>query len=81
VRRDSGGQGEPKSCTAPGSTAGPQAAAMGLNDRATDGQPHTGPIILGRKEGPENVVRLLRGQSHTGIADRDQQLAIAGFRT
>src|SRR6202041_2896850 len=34
----------------------------------------------GRKECAEDLFRLLRGQSHTGIADRDQQLSIAGFR-
>src|SRR6266404_1769991 len=80
VRRDRDGQGEPKSCAPPGGTGRPQAAAMRLDDRATDGQPHTGPVILGSKECPEDLVRLLRGQSHTGIADRDQQLTIAGFR-
>src|SRR6202158_4047889 len=80
VHRDRGGQGELKSCTPPGGTGGPQAAAMRLNDRPADGQPHTSPVILGRKECPGDLVRLLRGQSHTGIADRDQQLTIAGFR-
>src|SRR5258705_3032363 len=80
VRRDCSGQSELKSCTLPGGTGGPQAAAMRLDDRATDGQPHTGPVILGSKECVEDLVRLLRGQSHTGIADRDQQLTIAGFR-
>src|SRR5258707_9159947 len=75
-----GGQGEPKSGTPPGGSGGPQAAAMRLNDRPTDGQPHTSPVILGRKECPEDLVGLLRGQSHAGIADRDQQLTIAGFR-
>jgi hypothetical protein len=29
---------------------------MRLDDRATDGQPHTGPVILGRKECPEDLV-------------------------
>src|SRR5260370_38805424 len=53
---------------------------MRLNDRPTDGQPHTSPVILGRKECPEDLVCLLRGQSHTRIADRDQQLTIADFR-
>src|SRR5258708_36837953 len=80
VRRDRGRQGELKSCAPPRGTGGPQAAAMRLDDRATDGQPHTSPVILGRKESPEDLVRLLRRQSRTGIADRDQQLTIAGFR-
>jgi hypothetical protein len=50
---------------------------MRLNDRPTDGQPHASPVILGRKECPENLVGQLRGQSDTRIADRDQQLTIA----
>src|SRR5882762_4615659 len=50
VRRDRGGQGELKSCTPAGSAGGPQAAAMRLNDGTTDGQPHTSPVVLGRKE-------------------------------
>src|ERR1700688_2250690 len=53
---------------------------MRLNDRPTDGQPHASPVILGREECPEDLLPLLRGQSHAGIADRDQQLSIAGFR-
>src|SRR3984893_1433358 len=79
-RRGRGGQGELKSCASPGGTGGPQVSAMRLNDRATDGQPHTDPLILGRKECLENLFRLLRGQSHTGIADRDQHLTVVGFR-
>src|SRR4029077_15182247 len=53
----------------------PQAAAMRLNDGATDRQSHAGPIKLRCKEGIENLVCLLRGQSHTGIADAYYQLA------
>src|SRR5882724_7677431 len=78
---DRSGQGELKRCTAPGSAGGPQAAAMRLDDRTADGQPHTSPVIFGRKECIEDLFRLLRGKSHTGITDRDQQLSIAGFRT
>ena len=78
--RDRSGQGELKRCTAPGSAGGPQAAAMRLDDRTADGQPHTSPVIFGRKECIEDLFRLLRGKSHTGITDRDQQLSIAGFR-
>ena len=80
VRRDRGGQGELKSCAPAGGAGGPQAAAMRLNDRPTNGQPHTSPVILGRKECLEDLVPLLRGQSHAGIADRDQQLTVVGFR-
>src|SRR5713101_2911941 len=77
---DRSGQGELKRCTAPGSAGGPQAAAMRLDDRTADGQPHTSPVIFGRKECIEDLFRLFRGKSHTGITDRDQQLSIAGFR-
>src|SRR5712672_1272986 len=80
VRRDRGAQGELKSCTTPAVTGGPQSASMRLNDRSTDGQPHAGPVNLGGKECLEDLFRLLRGESHSGIADRDQQLTIADFR-
>jgi hypothetical protein len=79
-RQDRGGQGELKSCAAAGGGSGPQASAMRLNDRPTDGQPHTSPIILGRKECLKDLVPLLRRQSHAAIADRDQQLTVVSFR-
>src|SRR5437763_1479872 len=80
VRRNCSRKCELKCCASAGVVGDPQAAAMRLNDRPTNGQPHTGPLILGCKECPEDLVRLLRGQSHSGIPDRDQQLTIAGFR-
>src|SRR3982074_974165 len=43
-------RGEVKSGPSAGGAGGPQAAAMRLNDGTTDGQPHTSPVILGRKE-------------------------------
>src|ERR1700741_2364261 len=79
-RRERGRQDEVKSCAPSGGAGGPQAAAMRLNDRPTDRQPHTGPLIFGRKECLENLFRLLWGQSHARIADRDQQLTVADFR-
>src|SRR6202051_4320810 len=79
-RHGRGGQGELKSCASPGGTGGPQVSAMRFNDRATDGQTHTGALILGCKECLENLFRLLRGQSHTGVADRYQHLTVAGSR-
>src|ERR1700736_6377279 len=78
--RDRSGQGELKGCTAPGSGGGPQAPAVGLDDRTADGQPHTSPVIFGRKECIEDLFRLLWRKSPTGITDRDQQLSVAGFR-
>src|SRR5260370_41470537 len=58
VRRDRSGQGELKSCNLPGDGGGPQAAAMRLDDRPTDRQPHTVPGPLGSKECPEDLFRL-----------------------
>jgi hypothetical protein len=69
--RNRGGQGELKSCTAFGGVGDPQAAAMRLNDRPTDGQPHTSSVILCGKKCLEDLVCLLRGQSNTVITDRD----------
>src|SRR5580700_7172400 len=69
VRSELGGQSELKSGAPAGSAGSPQAAAMRLNDRTTDGQPHTSPIILGREECLEDLFRLLLAQSHTGIAN------------
>src|SRR5580700_5039615 len=80
IEHDRNGQGELKRCTAPGSARGRQAAAVRLDDRTADGQPHTSPVFFGRKECIEDLSRLLRGKSHTGITDRDQQLSVAGFR-
>ena len=68
VRRRRGGQGELKRCAPPGVAGNPQPAAVRLNDRATDGQPHSSPFIFGRKECLEDLVRLLLGQAHTRIA-------------
>src|ERR1700682_3300576 len=41
---------------------------MGFNDGTADGQSHAGPLNFRRKERIENLVRLLRRQSHAGIA-------------
>src|ERR1700682_4600393 len=78
--RDRGGQGELKSCAPPRARGAPQTASMRLDNRAADWQPPASPVILGRKECPKNLVRLLRGQSHAGIAYRDQQLTVVAFR-
>ena len=69
VGRDSYGQCELKRCATRGVGGGPQAAAMRLNDRSTDGQAHAGSIILGREECLEDLVCLLRRESTTGVTD------------
>ena len=56
MRRDRYWQGELKSCAARRVAGDPQAAAVRLNDRPTDGQPHTSAVILGRKECSEDLV-------------------------
>src|SRR6266404_1221415 len=80
ARRHRGRQGELKRCTPTWGTCGPQAAAMRLDDRAADGQSHTSPVMLSRKKSTEYLVCLLPWQSHSGIADGDQQLTVASFR-
>src|SRR5712671_3422244 len=46
----------------------PQAAVMRFNDRSADGESHTCSIKLGGKNRIEDLLRLLWGQSHAGIA-------------
>src|SRR6266481_8042325 len=52
----------------------PQAAAVRFNDGAADPKSHTGAVSLSGKEGVEDLLRLLRGQPHAGIADRHHYL-------
>jgi hypothetical protein len=49
---------------------------MRFNDGAADGQSHARPLKLRRKEGIEDLIRLLHGQPHAGIADGHQNLLI-----
>src|SRR6266478_10046807 len=55
---------------------GPQAAVVRFNDGAADGQSHTGSMKLRRKECIEDLVRLLQGQPHAGIADAHRELPV-----
>ena len=50
---------------------------MRFNYGATDGQSHADPMGLRGKEGVEDLVRLLRGQPHTGIADTHHKLLVS----
>jgi hypothetical protein len=43
------------------------------------GSPMPVPPGLVVKKCPKNLLRLLRGQSHTRIADRDQQMTVLGL--
>src|ERR1700674_285654 len=67
-----------KTCAARRVVGSPQAATMRFNDRAADPKSHTGAVNLRGKECIKYLVRLLRRQSHAGIADRDHKLLVRG---
>src|SRR5712664_246149 len=71
-----GGQGETKACAARGVVGSPQAAAVRFNNGPADPESHARAVSLGSKERIKDLVRLLRWQPHTAIADRDQHLTI-----
>jgi len=50
-------------------------ANMRFNDGAADGQSHTGPFKLRRKERLEDLVGLLHGQTRASVAERTPELA------
>jgi len=50
---------------------------MRFNDGAADAKSHAGAVGLGSKEGIEDLVSLLRGKPHAGIADRDRKLLVS----
>ena len=56
---------------------------MRFHDGAADPKSHAGAVRLGGKERIEDLIRLLRGQTHAGIADRHQadQIFNAFFTT
>jgi len=68
------GKREVKACTTRSVVFSPQATAMRFNDGAADAKSHAGPMELGGEEGIKDLVRLLRRKSHSGIADRHQNL-------
>jgi len=74
-----GGQGELKSCAARRIVGNPQAAPMRFDNRAADAKSHAGAVSLGGKEGVKDLICLVSGQSHAGIADRQQQFVVFGW--
>src|SRR5882724_119083 len=50
---------------------------MRFNYGAADGQSHADPMRLRGKKGVEDLVRLLRGQPHAGIADTHHKLLVS----
>src|ERR1700686_1299088 len=73
-----GGETEMKTCPARRVVGSPQAATMRFNDRAADPKSHTGALNLRGKECIKDLVRLLRRESYTGIADRHHKLLVRG---
>ena len=43
---------------------------MRFDNRAADAKSHAGAVSLGGKEGVKDLICLVPGQSHAGIADR-----------
>ena len=71
VGRDHGGQSELKRCAARGIADSPQAASVRFNNGAADPESHARAVGLGGKERIKELVRLLRGQIHAGLASHD----------
>src|SRR5438270_922883 len=76
MRLDFAGEREIKACATRTVVFSPQATAMRFNDGTADAKSHAGAMELGGKEGIKDLVRLLRGKSHAGIADRHQNLLV-----
>src|SRR6267154_2494805 len=57
----------------------PQAPAMRLNNRSANREPHTGPLRFRRKKCLENLIRLLRRQAHSRVADRHYNFFVFCF--
>jgi len=74
------GKREAKSGAASRVGCGPQAAAVGLDDRPADREPHARALSLGAEERVKDLVRLLRRNAHSCIRDRNQQLTTSGHQ-
>src|SRR5258705_6649523 len=57
----------------------PQAPAMRFNNRSANREPHTGPLRFRRKKCFENLIRLLRRQAHSCIANRQYNFFVFCF--
>ena len=53
---------------------------MRLHNGTADGQPHAAALRLGSKERREDLIHLLRWQSHAGVTDRELELTVLQFR-
>ena len=63
------GQSEAEDCTPRRVVGRPQAAPMRFDNGTADPKSHAEAVRFGGKESIEYLVRRLRGQPHTGIAD------------
>src|ERR1700752_3227195 len=72
-RRHFGRQGQLKPCATSVVGSGPQATTMGFYNRPADREAHAGSLRLCREESIENLVCAFGGQTHTSVADGDQQ--------
>src|SRR4051812_8321197 len=56
--------------------SGPQATAMGLDDRAADRQTHTHAVWFGGEHGLEDPLDIFLADSSSGVLDRDRDRAV-----
>src|SRR5882757_7956401 len=54
----------------------PQTPAVGFDDGSANREPHTGPLRFRRKKCFENLVRLLRRQADSRVANRQYNLFV-----
>src|SRR5580658_2352517 len=67
-------QREMEICSARLVVRGPEPATMGLNNRSADTKPHTGAVLLSRKESVEYLTSLVSGKSNASVCDPYQKL-------
>src|SRR5882724_10966804 len=65
------GQSELNSCARTCMEGSPQTAAMGLDDRTTDRQPHAEPLRFCRHESGEDAVQVLRVDAPASVLHGD----------
>jgi hypothetical protein len=73
---DFGGQADVKACATRRVVTSPQTATVRFNDGAANAKSHASALGLRGKERIEDLVRLLRGLSYAGIADRHQNMPV-----
>src|SRR5881227_3500465 len=74
-----GRKGEVKDCTPGRVGGGPYASAMRFDDGAADPESHASPLRFGGEKCVEDLLGLLRWESHACIAHRHHELAVFGL--